>query len=149
MKIYMVHPISGLSADEVFEYYQKNEAILTSWGYDVLTPMYGKGMLRTEVMFKDRDYTTPCTTNHAIFARDHWMVTCADVIYANFTLAKTASIGSIMELAWGSHLDKHIVATIPEESVHRHCFVTEACSIIYPTHEESMAYLKSLALKEY
>jgi len=149
MKIYMVHPISGLSADEVFEYYQKNEATLTSWGYDVLTPMYGKGMLRTELKFREADYSQPCTTNHAIFTRDHWMVTQADVLYANLTLATTASIGSIMELAWGSHLGKHIVATVPEKSVHRHCFVMEACSIIYPTHEESMEYLRMLAQKEY
>jgi nucleoside 2-deoxyribosyltransferase len=149
MKIYMVHPISGLTPDEVFNYYQTNEAILKGWGYDVLTPMYGKGLLRTEVMFKDRDYTTPCTTNHAIFTRDHWMVTCADVIYANFTSAKVASIGSIMELAWASHLGKHVIATIPEANVHRHCFVTEACSIVYPSHEESMEYLRMLSQKEY
>ena len=66
MKIYLVHPISGLTADEVFKYYQETEALLKSWGYDVLTPMYGKGLLRTELMFKDKDYTLPCTTNHAL-----------------------------------------------------------------------------------
>jgi nucleoside 2-deoxyribosyltransferase len=149
MKIYMVHPISGLTPEEVFNYYQTNEAILKGWGYDVLTPMYGKNILRTEIKFREKDYTMPCSTNHAIFERDHWMVTQADIIYANLTLAKAVSIGSMMELAWGNHLSKHIIATIPEVNVHRHAFVMEACSIIYPTHEESMEYLRMLVKKEY
>lgn len=99
LKIYMVHPISGLTADEVFNYYQTNQAILTSCGYDVLTPMYGKKQLRCEKEFKSADYTLPCTTNHAIFDRDHWMVEQADILFANLSAAKQVSIGSMMELA--------------------------------------------------
>lgn len=144
MIIYMVHPISGLSAEEVFKYYEVNQKRLESFGYQVLTPMYGKNFLRCEKEFRAADYQHPCTTNHAIFTRDHWMVEQADILYANLSSATNVSIGSMMELAWGSHLHKHVVATIPENNVHRHAFVLEAANVIHKTHEESMAYLETL-----
>jgi len=149
MKIYMVHPISGLSAETVFNYYKKNQKRLEAFGYQVLTPMYGKGFLRCEKEFRSSDYKNPCTTNHAIFDRDHWMVEQADVLYANLSLANMVSIGSMMELAWGKHLHKHIVLTLPEINVHRHAFVLEAASVIYTEHEESMEYLRMLVQGEY
>ncbi len=149
MKIYMVHPISGLTADQVFDYYQTNQALLESYGYDVLTPMYGKKQLRCEKEFRAADYKLPCTTNHAIFDRDHWMVEQADILFANLSAAKQVSIGSMMELAWGKHLHKHIVLVMPEENVHRHAFVLEAASVIFTTHEEAMDYLEQLARKKF
>lgn len=149
MKIYMVHPISGLSADQVFEYYKENQKLLTSFGYDVLTPMYGKKQLRCEKEFRSADYKLPCTTNHAIFDRDHWMVEQADILYANLSSAKQVSIGSMMELAWGKHLHKHIVVTMQDDNVHNHAFVLEAASIVYKTHTEAMEYLKELIKGEY
>lgn len=145
----MVHPISGLTAEEVFKYYATNQRLLESFGYDVLTPMYGKKLLRCEKEFRAVDYTLPCTTNHAIFERDHWMVEQADILYANLSAAKQASIGSMMELAWGNHLHKHIVVTMPKDNIHRHAFVLEAASIVYETHDEAMDYLRQLAKKEY
>jgi nucleoside 2-deoxyribosyltransferase len=149
MKIYLVHPISGLTPEEVFTYYKTTEDSLLRLGYEVLTPMYGKKILRTEVAFREKDYTMPCSTNHALFNRDRWMVEQADILYANLSSSKAVSIGSTMELAWGSLLRKHVVATLPEVNVHRHAFILEACSVIYPTHEESMEYLRTLIKKEY
>lgn len=148
MKIYLVHPISGLSADDVFDYYVKTKARLQDL-YDVLTPMYGKKFLRCEKEFKAHDYKHPCTTNHAIFNRDKWMVQQSDIIYANFEKAQGISIGSMMELAWASMLGKHVVVTMPENNIHAHAFVFEAASVIYNTHEEAMIYLHNLATKEF
>ena len=145
----MVHPISGLSADEVFQYYKTNQKRLEDFGFEVLTPMYGKSLLRCEKEFRPADYNHPCTTNHAIFDRDHWMVEQADILYANLSSSSQVSIGSMMELAWGKHLHKHIVLTLPEVNIHRHAFVLEAASVIYTSHEESMSYLETLAKKVY
>lgn len=148
-KIYCVHPISGSSADDVFQYYEKTQKVLTVAGYDVLIPMFGKGSLRTELKFKAHDYRTPLTTNHAIFTRDHWMVCQADIIYANFLGAKIVSIGSMFELAWASHMGKQVVLVMDKENIHQHAFVLEAASIIFEEETEAIDYLTKVSKKEY
>lgn len=149
MKIYLVHPISGLSADDVFGYYERTAKDLTELGYDVLTPVYAKQHLRCEKEFRATGYKSECSTNHALFTRDRWMVKQADIIYANFLLAKGVSIGSMMELAWASDSDKHVVVSMQEENIHQHAFVLEAASVIYDEHDKAMAYLKNLVQKRF
>ena len=149
LSIYAVHPISGLSADEVFNYYERTQKILTDAGYDVFIPMFGKNNLRTEIKFKAMDYRSPLSTNHAIFNRDHFMVSKADIIYANFLGAKIVSIGSMFELAWGSHMDKQVVVVMEKENIHRHAFVLEAATIVFETESEAIEYLDKLISKEY
>ena len=149
LKIYCVHPISGLSADDVFDYYDKTKDTMTKLGYDVFVPMFGKGFLRTEIEFKAYDYRTPLTTNHAIFNRDKWMVKQSDILYANFMGAKSVSIGSMMELAWGSDSDKQVVIVMEEDNVHMHAFVLEAATIVFHSEEEAIEYLRQLVSKEF
>jgi len=146
MKIYCVHPISGRRADEVFKYFRDTRTILQSFGYDVLIPMTGKDSLRTEVQFKAEGYKDdPLTTNHAIFCRDKWMVKQADILYANFTGAKHTSIGSMMELAWGSDNGKQVIVVMEKDNIHRHAFVLEAATIVFEHPEEALLYLSELA----
>lgn len=147
MKIYCCHPISGQSADDVFEYYERMEETLGSYGYEVLTPMHGKDVLRTESKFRAADYRYPVTTNHAIFGRDRWMVGQADVVYANLLGAPIVSIGSVMELAWASAARKHVVLCMEEQNVHRHAFVLEAADVVWTDEREALRYLKDLAGK--
>ena len=149
LKIYCVHPISGMSADEVFEYYERTQQTLTKYGYDVYIPMFGKGSLRTEMKFKAHDYRSPLTTNHAIFNRDHWMVCQSDILYANFLGTDHVSIGSMFELAWGSHIDKQVIVVMNKENIHMHAFVLEAATIVFETEEEAYVYLESLIQKKY
>jgi hypothetical protein len=149
LKIYCVHPISGLTADEVFEYYEGTKSRLENMGYDVYVPMFGKGFLRTEKKFKAHDYRSPLTTNHAIFNRDKWMVKHSDILYANFMGAQHVSIGSMMELAWGCDNEKQVIVTMEENNVHMHAFVLEAATIVFPTVEETMDYLTQLHTKDF
>ena len=148
MKIYCVHPISGLSGEEVFDYYNNIKNKLGSFGYDVFTPMYGKEYLRNEIKYKSEGYNNPLSTNHAIFSRDKWMCLQADVIYASFIGSKIVSIGSMFELAWGNINNKQIVVAMDEQNIHRHAFVFEAASIIYPTETEAIEYLEKLIRKQ-
>lgn len=141
-KIYCVHPIAGLSADEVFDYYEVTKTNLLSFGYQVMHPMLGKNFLRTEKKFKKYDYKNPLITDHAIIGRDHWMVTQADIIYANFLGSKAVSIGSVMELAWAYELNKLTVVVMDRKNIHMHAFVLEAADIIFETTKEAMDYLK-------
>jgi len=149
LNIYCAHPISGYSADEIFDYYTNIQTTLESYGYNVFTPLYTKSDLRTEIKFKELDYRQPTSTNHAIYRRDSFMVTQADVIFANFLKATHVSIGSMMELGWASYLHKHTILVMEKDNIHRHAFVMEAADIIFETQEEAMEYLRKLSLKEY
>ena len=147
MKIYCVHPISGLTPEAVMGYYSHIVEYLRYIGYDVYYPMIGKGEFRPERTYKSNitaAHTNPLVSNHAIFARDKWMVTQADVIYADFTEATSISIGSIMELAWANMLGKHIVLAMNKENIHSHSFVLEAVSVVFETSQDAEAYLETL-----
>ena len=144
--IYCVHPISGLTPDEVFAYYEGVKRRLSPH-YDVLIPMTGKSSLRCSKEFRAHGHDElPITGNHAIFERDRWMVRQADVIYANLVGAtERVSIGSMFELAWASMLDRYVVLAMDRESVHRHAFVLEAADAVFETSDEAEEYLITFA----
>lgn len=144
MKIYLAHPISGLSADVVFNYYDQTSRHLKENGIKVFSPMVAKDFLRNEIEFKPLGYQQPCTTNHALYNRDRWMVEMSDIVYANFMLADKVSIGMVMEIAWASLLRKHVVITMPENSIHSHAFVHEAANVVFNNHEDAMDYILNL-----
>ena len=144
-KIYCCKPISGRTAEEVFEYYEEMERTLSDYGYKVLSPLHGKDVLRTEKEFRATDYRHPVATNHAIFERDRWMVKQADVVYANMLDTKMVSIGSMMEMAWAFDSGKHVVLAIEPGNIHQHAFVLEAAHVVWESEESALAYLKSLA----
>ena len=145
MKIYCVHPINGLSYDEVIGYYDKTIKFLASLGYEVFNPMLAKEALRNEKKFAAEGYGNPTSTNHAIFHRDKWMCLNVDIIYANFIGAKERSIGSMMELAWASDHNKQIVVIMEKQNPHRHAFVLEAATIIFETEKEADEYFTDMS----
>ena len=150
MKIYCVKPISGESGDYVFKYYEIIRKTLSHIGYDVLTPLYGKSKLRTELEFKAHGYENdPLTTNHAIFGRDKFFVQQSDILFANFLGATRVSIGSIMEIAIGYMLGKQIVTVMEKDNIHQHAFVLEASTIVFEDYEESLRYLKEIQNQEF
>ena len=148
MKLYCVHPISGLSYEQVYQYYQYIVGKMQTFGYDVLHPMTAKSYLQNVEKFHTVGYDNPASTNHAIVARDRWMVMQADVIYANLMSATTVSIGSCMELAWAHDHGKHTVVAMGKDNPHKHAFVLEAADIIYESPEGAEEYLKKLVRGE-
>jgi len=144
MKIYLAKPISGYSYEQIVNYYIQTSDILKSCGYDVLYPMIGKSYLRNEMKFKAEGYDNPVSTNHAITERDRWMVSISDIMYADLTESKFASIGCIAELAWGHDKGKHTLVSMEKDNIHRHAFILEMADIIFETHAESMEYLQTL-----
>ena len=144
LKIYLAHPISGLSGQEVFIYYENLKNKLSGY-YEMLCPMTGKECLREEEIFKAKDYTLPLATNHAIYNRDKWMVTNSDIVLCDFTGARTASIGCCMELAIANCFGKNIVVVMDKDNIHNHAFVKEASTVIYETLNEAVSYLRLLA----
>ena len=148
MKIYLVHPISGLSYEGVMGYYDPTVAALRAAGYEVLCPMHNKEYLKGETNLRPEGYADTLASNgHSIFARDHWMVSQADIVYANLLGGNGISIGSLFEIAWAFEMGKHTVLAMYNEvgSIYRHSFILEAADIIFRTHEDAMNYLERLA----
>ena len=150
MKIYIGGRISGLSYPEVAEYFDSTKKQLQEWGYYVYSPMTAKNAIRTEIKLRSVGYGNPESSNHAIFERDKWCVTQADIFYLNLIGCHNdfVSIGGTMELAWASLLGKHTVVSMPKDSMHRHAFILEGADTVYDTHEEAMEYLRKLITQE-
>lgn len=150
-KIYLAGPISGKSFEEVMNRYNEKIAILTDFGYTVLSPMTGKQHFQGTQSFDSHGDDNPISTNHAIFERDQWMVTQADVVLVDLSNApERVSIGSMFELAWASLLHKHTVVIMKHDplnhNIHNHAFVLEAADIILPDLQAAYDYLRTLAL---
>jgi len=144
MKIYLGGSISGASGDEVFGDFEGRRDSLAPY-YEVLSPLVGKGQIRTELEYRAHGYGHPLANNHAIIERDRWMVSLADVVYINLMSAERVSIGSMMELAWAHHMGKHSIVAMPKDGLHMHAFVLEAADVVYHSDEEAIAYLVELA----
>lgn len=144
MNIYLAHPVSGLSYEDVANYYVGMSMLLKQAGYTILSPMTAKECLRTEKKLRAHGYDNPISTNHAIIERDRWMVCKADIVYVNLMNATDVSIGCMMELAWAHDRGKHTVVSVPEDNVHRHAFVLEAADIVFDNHEDAYDYLIQL-----
>lgn len=145
MKIYLAHPITGLSFEEVVTYFDGTALRLKDIGYDVIHPMIGKSYLRAENNLKAGGYTFPPSTNHAIKERDRWMVSQADIILFDFSRAKSVSIGCCMELAWADLLGKHTIISLEADNVHRHAFIIECADIVFDNLLDALEYLEKLA----
>ena len=147
MKIYLAGSISGQSYEDVVNLINEKRKTLQAMGYEILNPMAAKKAIRTEIKLRPKGYGNPESTNHAIFGRDRWMVSQADILLVDLrNTPERVSIGSCFEMAWGSMLNKHIVLVMEEESVHQHAFVLEAADIIFETLEDAFDYLAEMQL---
>ena len=143
-KIYIAHPISLCSVDEVFEYFDAASERL-SYNYNVLSPMIGKDHLRCAPELRAEGYSHPLSCNHAVFERDTWMVSQSDIVLCDFSGAENVSIGCSMELAIASWLHKHTVVVLPKDNIHNHAFIREAADIIFETIDQAISYLEKIA----
>lgn len=144
MKLYIAHPISGLSGEEILEYYSTQKAAL-SQHFNVLYPMLGKEYLRNDPKLKAHGFEHPLSKNHAIVERDCWMVSNADIVLVDLLGAKNISIGCMMELAWAHMLRKHTVVVMEKDNVHAHAFVFECADVVFFTWVEAYNYLVEIS----
>lgn len=154
MKIYLAGPISGLTKGDVFKYWDEAKDRFERMGYSVFSPITGKDNFRTESqkvdVFKAAGFNqglekpNPIITDHAIAHRDLWMVKSVDIIYANLFQAKTVSIGTVSEIAWGKAFGKNVIVVMEEGNIHQHAFIKENATSVFPTPEDAEAYLSLL-----
>jgi nucleoside 2-deoxyribosyltransferase len=145
MKLYLAHPITSLSGNQVMDYYM-NMQVLLEEDYEILCPMVGKTWAKEENQFKPGGYEYPVSTNHAIAERDLWMVQQADVVLVDFSeCEKINSIGCISELAWAHQARKHTIVVVPGGDFVVHAFIQEEADIIFHDLRAAIDYLKGLS----
>jgi len=143
MTIYLAGPITGKTSEEVFNHFDDLSSILKDMNFKVIHPMIGKDSLRNEKAFKGQGYASdPVTTDRAIFSRDMWAVEQADILFVDLSEAISKSIGSIMEIAWGSLLRKQIILVMPSDNIHNHAFINQAATIVFQTQKEALEYIE-------
>lgn len=146
MKVYIASPISGLTSEEVFGYFDGTERKLRMCGFDPYSPMTAKDYLRDEVRMNPQGYARhSASTAHAIYKRDKWMLSSSDVVFVNLLNGAEISIGCMFELAWADMLGKHVVVVRGDEPTYDHAFINEAADVIFTTVDEALEYLKELA----
>jgi len=149
-KLYLAHPISGESGDDVFAYYERwVNNLKGTTDFEVLHPMTAKGYLRPEIKYKKSGYGQPISTNKAITRRDAWMVSQADIVLIDLTGARRVSMGCICELAWAWLLRKHTIIVMEEDNIHQHGMVIHQADIIFAKMESAWSYLELLSKGEY
>ena len=143
--IYLVHPMSGLSWEEVAEYYSRVKTTLDAIGYYTLHPMCAKSELSGNKFDpKGSETKSPIVSVHAIVRRDHWMVRKSDIVFADLSNVDEKSIGSISEIATSYELGKHTIGVMEVGNIHEHAFMYEQFDIIFRTYDEAIIYLTKL-----
>jgi len=142
-KIYLAHPITGLKSEDVFEYYDTISDKLKD-RHIILSPMTGKDYLRGEATMQKSYEDYPISRGHAIFERDMWMVSTADIVLCDFTGAGAVSIGCCFEMAVAAKLGKHTVVVMEDGNPHDHRFMREAADIVFATMDDALTYVLQL-----
>ena len=143
-KIYLAHPMSGLSWEEVEKYYTKARKILGKMGYTILHPMIAKKELSGTIFNPAGEDNSFVITPHAITRRDYWMVRQSDIIFVDLSNVKEKSIGCISEVAVGYNCGKHVIGIMEKDNIHRHAFMSEQLDITFETYCQAIKYLQKL-----
>ena len=141
-KIYLAHPMSGLSWEEVEKYYTKVRKTLEKFGYQTLHPMIAKKELSGTIF-------NPSGESNTFVRRDTWMIRQSDIVFVDLTGADEKSIGCISEVAVGYNLGKHTIGVMEKTNIHRHAFMTEQLDITFETYEQAISYFKKLIKGSY
>lgn len=142
MRIYLAHPITGLSSKEVFDYYDGIVERLSK--HTCLSPMTGKDYLRNETTMGSNYENYPISRQHAIYERDMWMVKSSDVVFLDLRGTKNVSIGCMAELFTAAACGRHTVVVMEDGNIHSHRFVNEATDIMFTDFEDAINYLNQL-----
>jgi hypothetical protein len=144
--VYAAGPIEGCSYDGCTTWrtalQQKFDQIVkTGDRIRVASPMRAKDYLKGTVVTRELvesagfladQYTAATSSKRAIMMRDHFDCTRADLVFVNFIGAKTVSIGTVMEVAWG--FGKPVVIAMDDANLHQHPMIQEA-GLVVPTFD--------------
>lgn len=147
LTLYLAHPISGMTLEEVSGYYKEKRLELKNCvpHLKVLMPVMANQKVRTDLECRENGTNNPLGTNHHIIERDRWMVKQSDIVFVNLMSAtERVSIGSMMELAWAHDNGIHTIVAMGPDNTHRHGFVMEAADTVFDNSEDALEYIKQL-----
>ena len=115
--VYLAGPIAHTESGKAFEWRSHVGTRLLNLGYDVLSPLRGKMLLKKVAIGGDmhqyQDYG-PFYSSAGIMQRDHFDVVRSDVLFINL-LGHDRTTGTIMEMAWAYHMQKPMIVAIEDE----------------------------------
>lgn len=115
--VYLAGPIAHTKDDKAFEWRDEVGTWLVDLGYNILSPLRGKHLLKGVAIGGDmKQYQSygPFYESAGIMARDHFDVCRADVLFVNL-LGHHRTTGTIMEMAWAYHMRKPMIVAIEDE----------------------------------
>lgn len=148
MIVYLAGPIRGKTFDEANDWRVDTAAKLAAMGHRSSSPMRGKDYLRAYGPLNGGENTDgsypqfPLSSGHGLFMRDTFDVRRADVVLANLEGATQLSIGTCMEIQRAYDFGVYTIAVIEPGSIHDHAFIQQAASLVVPTLEAALEYLK-------
>lgn len=148
LKMYIAGPVTGLTGPQALDRFEARAAQMRNLGYNVLHPLIGKEWLRDAGELAAHGYDHPLSNDHAILARDRWMVRWCDVLCVDVRGAQRVSIGTVAEMAWAHADGKHIILLMEVGNIHEHAFVLEMASIRFFNEPSAWLYLEALAGSE-
>lgn len=147
--IYTAGPITGLDLDEVFEHFSNLNSHLIAMGYQVYHPMIGKEHLKGGGVAQAKGYDHPLSSDRAITGRDRFMVSQADILWADLSRAsEKASIGTTAEIAWAYDQRPHtlvVLSGLHEGHAMDHAFIRQMADHIFDTREEVIRFLRTMS----
>lgn len=143
MKVYLAGPITGQSYDGANEWRLHALTELSENGIVAYSPMRAKEALSARKELSAWDYAdgNGPMASRTMVRRDLNDVRTADIILVNFRGATQISAGTMAEMGYAHALGKYIVVVMDELNPHRHIFVHELASVIFPALEEALFWI--------
>jgi len=143
--VYLAGPISGIGYGDSMDWREiANERFYgTIRG---LSPLRGKQYLNNETNMKSVYDEHLLSSQRTIYARDKFDCLRSDIILVNLLGAKTVSIGTCMEIAWGAQNNTPIVLIMEENNIHEHPMLSEACPFIVDNLDAGIVAVESILL---
>ena len=143
---YLAGPITGCSYEGATDWRDQIIKLLPSEIVG-LSPLRGKFYLNGLPRIKDSYEDIALSAGRGIMTRDFNDCRRADVIIVNMLGAKTVSIGTVMEIAWGKAFNVPIVMIIEDkDNLHDHAMVRECIGFRVTTIEEAVNIASVLLL---
>jgi hypothetical protein len=143
MYIYLAHQMSGLTAQQLKDYYDPVIKIVQDFGYKPLVPI-SKVESKIEGEIQTHGYTDAAITDRAIHGRDRWMILKSDIVYMNLLGTTRLSVGCLKEMTIAYEHNKHLVIVMEDDNIHHHAFVHSEADVIFNNENDALEYLKNL-----
>ena len=143
MKVYLAGPITGQSYVGASEWRDTARAALDKYDIVSYSPMRAKEALAARKELSAWDYAdgNGPMSSRTMVRRDLNDVRTADIMLVNFKGATQISAGTMAELGFAHALGKYVVVVMDDMNPHRHIFVHEMASVIFPTLDEALFWI--------